>query len=389
MVLDDSSKTLERLPSVLSHGLVAVSFFGLLSFLCSASLFIFLTWKMIAWRLSRRSKVPINQFLFLIYNLLFADAQQALAFLLNISHLRQNAIVVGDTNCWAQGWFVSTGDLASTLFIFAIGLHTFLALVKDTRLPSWAFYSGIASLWIFNYVLAIAGPFTYGKNFYVRANAWCWIGNEFKAQRLWLHYLWIFIFMFSTVTLYMCIFFFLRRRSRATHEILPNSTHGATSLMLIYPLIYVVCTSPLAIGRIVSLAGGEPSLAFFCISGSMISCNGWLDVVLYASTRSGIVFGEDPTNDHTGLETFLFMGKSYTMGTTTTIQAGNHFRSNSKLPRGDSAENLYGLNQIAVKGEVTVVSEAIGDSKRRNNQSDDSGEEGWDSKSTKSGRSHL
>jgi len=114
MTLDAGSGTLVGLPQVLSRGLVAVSFFGLLSFICSSVLFLFLTWKIVSWRLKSGGDVPINQFLFLIYNLLFADIQQALAFLLNISHLRQDAIVVGDTTCWAQGWFVSTGDLAST-----------------------------------------------------------------------------------------------------------------------------------------------------------------------------------------------------------------------------------------------------------------------------------
>jgi len=218
MTLDAGSRTLEGLPRVLSRGLVAVSFFGLLSFLSSAALFLFLTWKIVRWRLKSDGQTPINQFLFLIYNLLFADIQQALAFLLNISHLRQNSIVVGDTTCWAQGWFVSTGDLASTrmyfprdsdsplcwlshehylirslslsrqdnswrtilfqiwlscsVFIFAIGVHTFLAVVKDYRLPTWAFYSSITSLWIFNYVLGLIGPIKYGKDFYVRANAW-------------------------------------------------------------------------------------------------------------------------------------------------------------------------------------------------------------------------
>jgi len=114
MTLDSGSGTLEGLPQELYRGLIAVSFFGLLSFICSSTLFIFLTWKIVSWRLKSGRQMPINQFLFLIYNLLFADIQQALAFLLNISHLRQNAIVVGDTTCWAQGWFVSTGDLASS-----------------------------------------------------------------------------------------------------------------------------------------------------------------------------------------------------------------------------------------------------------------------------------
>lgn len=172
MTLDESSQTLTPLPKVLSHGLIAVSTFGLLSFLCSTSLFLYLTWRMFSWRRDSHLKEPINQFLFLIYNLLLAYIQQSLAFLLNISALRHDGIMVGTSTCWAQGWFVSTGDLASSLFIFAIGVHTFMGVVKEYRLPTKAFYACVAALWIFNYVLAIIGPLRHRDDFYVRASAW-------------------------------------------------------------------------------------------------------------------------------------------------------------------------------------------------------------------------
>jgi uncharacterized protein YggT (Ycf19 family) len=172
MQLDVPSSTLSPLPDVLSHGLVAVSTFGLLSFFCSFSLFSFLSYRLISWRLKSGANVPINQFLFLIYNLLLADIQQACAFLLNISSLQNNAIVVGTPTCFAQGWFVSTGDLASSVFIFTIAAHTFLSVVKDYRFPTRTFYFIVGMLWTFVYVMAALGPILHGKYFYVRASAW-------------------------------------------------------------------------------------------------------------------------------------------------------------------------------------------------------------------------
>lgn len=127
--------------------------------------------------------------------------------------------------------------------------------------------------------------------------------------------------------------------------------------MILYPTIYVVCTSPLAIGRIVALAGTEVSLAYFCVAGTLIACNGWLDVLLYASTRSDIVFSELPPGEETGLETFAFMGKGHMLGTVTTIQAGGNRASSRLGARTESVENLYGLNQIGVRGEVTISTE--------------------------------
>jgi len=177
------SSTLAPLPDVLSHGLVAVSTFGLLSFFCSTSLFLYLSYRLISWHLcpfsssyifhsSPVKKPPINQFLFLIYNLLLADIQQSIAFLLNISALRNNGIYVGTTTCFAQGWFVSTGDLASSVFISAIAIHTWLGVVKEYRVPGWAFYGGILGMWAFVYGMAIAGVIWHGRGLYERASAW-------------------------------------------------------------------------------------------------------------------------------------------------------------------------------------------------------------------------
>jgi hypothetical protein len=172
MQLDEESGTLSPLPEVLSHGLVAVSFFAFLSFFCSTSLLFYLTWRMISWKRKSGSGVQMNQFLFLVYNLLFADIQQSIAFLLNASALSKHAIVVESPTCFAQGWFVSTGDLSSSVFICAIAIHTFMSVVKEYRLPESLFYGWIGSLWAFIYLMAILGPAMHGRDFYVRASAW-------------------------------------------------------------------------------------------------------------------------------------------------------------------------------------------------------------------------
>ncbi|TVY47599.1 hypothetical protein LOCC1_G002344, partial [Lachnellula occidentalis] len=355
MKFDEASSTLSPLPVVLSHGLVAVSICGLLSFFCSTSLFLYLTWRLFSRHRIPGVKAPMNQFLFLIYNLLLADIQQALAFLLNITALRNNAILVGTPTCFAQGWFVSTGDLASSVFISTIALHTFSSVVKDYRLPTRTFYCVVAADWVFVYLMAAIGPIIHGKGFYVRAEAWCWINNEYSAERLWLHYVWIFICICSTIVIYAFILLWMRRKS-LSGEIPSNAAHGASPLMVLYPLIYTICTTPLAAGRVAALAGTDVSLGYFCASGALIACNGWLDVLLYATTRADIVFAVLP-GEETGLETFAFMGKGHNLGNTTTIQAGGS-GSRSRLRSsvdGESMIHLQGMGHIEVKGEVSVV----------------------------------
>lgn len=139
----------------------------------------------------------------------------------------------------------------------------------------------------------------------------------------------------------------------------------------------------------------------------MIACNGWLDVLLYASTRADIVFSEYPPGEETGLETFAFMGKGHRLGTVTTIEAGSRIGRRSAgggrgsgLGReiGASVENLYGLDQIGIKGEVTVVvdvlehglvrmdQDRIG-SATESSRGRDREESPWDNVSGKSGKS--
>lgn len=175
----------------------------------------------------------------------------------------------------------------------------------------------------------------------------CWINEEYEELRLVTHYLYIFLAIVCTSLLYFAIFFSLRARlARSQSGVVPHNSQGhrpplrhkasllsvmsSTSLssssarespvdmkprinadhhpaFLIYPLIYVLCTMPLAIGRIAAMTGVDVPLAFFCAAGALIVSNGWLDVLLWGTTRHTIVFGRLEDADALGLDTFDFM----------------------------------------------------------------------------------
>jgi hypothetical protein len=118
-----------------------------------------------------------NQFLVLLYNLLIADMHQALAFLINGVWVASDAIQVGSPVCFLQGWLVSTGDMSGGLFLSAIAIHTYMAVVWDRKPPQWAVYAGVIGIWVFTYFMAALGiAITHngksGGGFYVRAGAW-------------------------------------------------------------------------------------------------------------------------------------------------------------------------------------------------------------------------
>lgn len=101
--------------------------------------------------------------------------------------------------------------------------------------------------------------------------------------------------------------------SRLIHRLPPLPSPARHQSFLLYPLIYLLCTTPLAAGRLASMAGHDVSLAYFCVAGGMITSAGWLDAALYGLTRRGLVFGgagaggAGAPGPDTGLGTFAFM----------------------------------------------------------------------------------
>ncbi|KAL7628490.1 hypothetical protein AAE478_000005 [Parahypoxylon ruwenzoriense] len=176
--LDPVSDTLSPLPDNHRNGLIAVAVCGLAQRnFGPAKKAIPQEHEENTRRQRRSQRGQLNQFLILVYNLFFADMHQSTAFMLNIPWIQNNEITVGIPTCWAQGWFVSTGDLSASCFICAIAIHTYLTVVNGYKPPQWALYVAIISLWVFIYVMAIVGvtATNNGKGaggFYVRAAAW-------------------------------------------------------------------------------------------------------------------------------------------------------------------------------------------------------------------------
>jgi hypothetical protein len=126
--------------------------------------------------------------------------------------------------------------------------------------------------------------------------------------------------MFGTIMLYTIIYSTLNTRLRpesiaSTSSLAPLSPrisapdpqtiNRAARYMIIYPTIYVLCTLPLAAGRMAAMTGHAIPYWYYCIAGAAITSCGWLDVLLYAFTRRVIIFSDAPPPiDECGLETF-------------------------------------------------------------------------------------
>ncbi|KAF7444487.1 Git3 multi-domain protein [Pyrenophora tritici-repentis] len=284
--------SMDPLTPAYKAGMVPLAVCAMLSLFSVAALLGFITQRMISWRRHYRQYVGYNQYVILIFNLLIADLQQSIAFSISFHWLRLNKILAPTGACFIQAWFLQIGDVASGFFVLAIGIHTWLGVVKGYKLPYLWFVVAILSIWFFALFLTVLGLAMHRDRYFARAAAWCWVSSEYQGERLWLHYLWIFIVEFGTIIIYAHIFFHLRHRIR---NIVANDTRKLTranKFMVMYPAVYVILTLPIAVGRMVAMTGEPMSENFYIIAGCLLTSCGWIDALLYTLTRRVLVSGD-------------------------------------------------------------------------------------------------
>jgi hypothetical protein len=288
----DFSNGMDSLPPVYRSGLIAITVFALMSLLSVTILLGFITQRLISWRRHYREYVGYNQYVILIYNLLLADLQQSIAFSISFHWLRIDKIVDPTTPCFIQGWFLNIGDVASGFFVLAIAIHTWLGVVKGYKMPYLWFIVSILSIWFAALLLTAIGPAMYKDRFFAQAGGWCWISAEFQDERLWLHYLWIFIVEFGTIAIYGHVFVHLRASIRSIMNNDTSKLIRATKFMILYPIAYLALTFPIAVGRMAVMGGKKLPDSFFLVAGALLTSCGWVDALLYALTRRVLVNNE-------------------------------------------------------------------------------------------------
>lgn len=127
----------------------------------------------------------------------------------------------------------------------------------------------------------------------------------------------------------------------------PQKNHNP--VFLIYPLIYVVCTLPLALGRVATMAKAEVPIEYYCFAGTLMTANGLFDCILFGVTRHSIVFGsaDNIASSDTGLDTFSFMRTPASeFGNNIWIQGGSTKSRNSGVG-GWWQSRVTGMNDLA------------------------------------------
>jgi hypothetical protein len=291
------------MPQGLNTGLIIVGTCGLASFLATLSLISFVAYRFITWRDHYTTFIGYNQYVLLFLNLVFADLCQAAAFLVSFYWIAQDAILAPTSACQAQGFLLHFGDVASAFFVLAIATHTYWTAVMSRRIPYRVFGAMLVILWLGVIFLTVLGLAIHKDKYFVRAGAWCWISSDYEPERLGLHYFWLFLSEFGLIVLYVVTFVQLRSKTNSlfredrdagvsvANQRSIDAVNRITTLMMLYPFVYVVLTLPLSAARMWSMARGgqSPSNVTNCVTGALLASCGWVDCLLYTLTRERLL----------------------------------------------------------------------------------------------------
>ncbi|KAF2489015.1 hypothetical protein BU16DRAFT_520109 [Lophium mytilinum] len=287
--------SIDPMPQGMREGLIGVAIFATFSALSTLVLIALIAHRLYTWRHCYRQYIQANQYVLFILNLLIADFQQALAFMISWHWIGLDKIIAPTTACFTQAWFLHIGDVASGAFVLAIAVHTLCLIRFDYKLSFNGLILSIVSIWIFAIVMTNIGPIIHKLGFFTFAGAWCWISPKYEPERLFLHYLWIFIDQASTLGIYL--YLFRRMRTRLHDPKLGLSFQSATTkslwratwYMFLYAGAYLVLTSPLAIGRMIAMSGYTLPDTYYLVAGCVMTSCGWVDVLMYTYTHRTLV----------------------------------------------------------------------------------------------------
>ncbi|KAJ5994554.1 hypothetical protein N7451_010278 [Penicillium sp. IBT 35674x] len=330
---------------------IAMGVIALCSLGSTLGLLSFLTYRFVYWQRYYKHPLAKNQYVVLIYNLLLVDLQQAIAFTISLYWVSRGSVHFGEAACYLQGWWIQTGDPGSGLFVLSIALHTGFVVLRGRQLPWNIFVYCVIALWVFILILGFIPIGLYGSKAFVISEAnWCWISPLHEDERLWGHYFWIFLSEFGTVVLYAVMFIYLRRRMgqakmlrRGQQESL-HRLNRVVVYMVIYPLVYLVMSLPLAAGRMASARGNSPSKTYFGVAGCLMALSGFMDVAVYTLTRRHLLIDtEHSTTDHN------YDNTDSQWQTNITTNVGSRSRTRKPFKMGSKLGSRFRRSQVAEK----------------------------------------
>ncbi|KAH9978624.1 hypothetical protein BGW80DRAFT_1165386 [Lactifluus volemus] len=204
------------------------------------------------WKLLQ---VPADIYMFALF---FFEIFQALGGALD-AKWAHDGIVTSGTFCTAQGIIQQFGEVGVGLVTLLLGLHTFITALWRVGLHArWVAGISIALVVVF-LTLWIGLGDGLNKHYITPTPYWCWISSHYTSERLGGEYVWLWVTLFSSVILYVPLYFWAEGRLsvdkekwyqfRISQSDVEDSQRRAALRLLLYPIAYCLVVLPLSVAR--------------------------------------------------------------------------------------------------------------------------------------------
>jgi len=235
---------------------------------------------------------------FYFVSLLVSDILQSIGSIINAAWVRDKAVAYG-TLCIAQGVIKHTADVAIALWSLVIATNTFFVLFLRVDFKHYAMWLVMFSQWSLIGAIIIAGPATTSGSktgpFYGISGYWCWISPNYKAQRIALDYMVMFMSALLAFILYSLVYLKLRgivhartpstSIASASQERNEKYEHKIARQMLLFPIAYTIMILPIAFCRFLAWTGHDVPTALTIVSDFVYLLSGLVHVILFACMR--------------------------------------------------------------------------------------------------------
>ncbi|KAI9508220.1 hypothetical protein F5148DRAFT_1198381 [Russula earlei] len=281
-----------------SIGLALTAEASLISLVCVVIIFILIVRNIIRhrkafpngdWKLLR---VPPDIYML---SLFIFDVVHATGGILNIRWAGKGIVTTGQY-CLAQGIMKQIGELGTALITLILAAHTFISALWHVGFEARRFAFAIVGLTCVFIALWVGIPNGAHKNYEAPSPYWCWISPQFNAERLAGEYVWLWVALFASMTMYIPLYLWAEGRLSIGErwykfrlsnpdEKVEYTKRKAALGMLFYPLAYSLVVLPLSAARWSLFKHKDvPSAAMF-FGLTMFNLSGAINVLLFLVIR--------------------------------------------------------------------------------------------------------
>ncbi|KII91648.1 hypothetical protein PLICRDRAFT_51784 [Plicaturopsis crispa FD-325 SS-3] len=286
---------------------------GSVSLLAVTGILLSIMWNLYTASPGKRRLIQEPMDLYML-SLFAANFLQALGQMLGAKWVNDGKSEVG-AFCTSQGVVQQLGEPVVALATLVIAIHSFVAVWWSKGVHSLRVAQSIVAIyWLFAVLFVSVGMVVHrGENYVSPSPYWCWLGPAYLKEKIPGEYLWFWLCLAVSFTVYIPLYLWSRGNITIVDESkwLSCRFHAATNAsyidddvlrrkrrsyaMLAYPFAYCVAVLPLSIVRwidFVQEAKGRPNgISYQATFGaaSVYELSGLFDVLLFLYARPGLL----------------------------------------------------------------------------------------------------